>query len=122
MCNGGRILHHLKHSLGSARTTVLIVGFQIKGSLGRKLLEGESRVKIFGETIAVRAKIRGLGGFSAHAGQSDLLRWLAPMSNHKPRVIITHGEEHPRHQLFEAIMQRYGIASEIPRMGETLEF
>ncbi|MBI4533106.1 MAG: MBL fold metallo-hydrolase [Candidatus Melainabacteria bacterium] len=120
MCNAGRILHHLKHNLWISSTVVIIVGYQARGSLGRLLLDGRSKVKIFGETIAVRATIRGLGGFSAHAGQSDLLRWLEPMARQRPRVIVTHGEDHPRHELAHKIHELYHIDAEIPRMGDIL--
>jgi len=118
MCNAGRILHHLRHNLSNPSTIVMIVGYQVKGSLGRLLLEGAPRVKIFGETIPVRASVHGLGGFSAHAGQSDLIRWLGAMARHNPRVIITHGEDHPRRQLAAKIQESYGIGAELPKMGE----
>jgi metallo-beta-lactamase family protein len=121
MCNAGRILHHLRHNLSIAGTVVMIVGYQARGSLGRLLVDGASRVKIFGETVPVRATIRGLGGFSAHAGQSDLLTWLQPMTRHMPRVIITHGEDHPRHQLAFKVQELYGIKAELPKLYETLE-
>lgn len=121
MCNAGRILHHLRHNLGNPNTIVLIVGYQTGGSVGRFLVEGAKQVKIFGETIKVRATIRGLGGFSAHAGQSDLLKWLEPMARHKPRVILTHGESHQAHELAFQIEQRFAIKAEIPKLGTVLE-
>lgn len=120
MCNAGRILHHLRHNLSIPETVVMIVGYQARGSLGRLLVDGAPKVKIFGETIPVRATVRALGGFSAHAGQSDLLRWLQPMICHKPRVIITHGEDHPRHQLANKVRELYGIDAELPKMSKTL--
>ncbi len=116
MCNAGRILHHLRHNLSSSRTVVMIVGYQAKGSLGRLLIEGAQKVKIFGETIPVRATVRGLGGFSAHAGQSDLLRWLQPMVKDNPQVIITHGEDHARNRLAEKMREMYGIEAEMPKL------
>ncbi len=120
MCNAGRILHHLRHSLWLDSTAVAIVGYQSKGSLGRLLVDGAVKVKIFGETVMVRARVRGLGGFSAHAGQSDLLRWLKPMAAANPRLIITHGEDHPRHELSYKVKQLYGLSAEIPKMGDRL--
>jgi metallo-beta-lactamase family protein len=123
MCNAGRILHHLRHNLYDPHTTVMIVGWQAHGSLGRKLLEGEKKVKICGETVVNRAKVASLGGFSAHAGQSDLLRWLHPLAQNKDlNLVLTHGEELPRQALARQVGKRYGIEATIPRLGETLEF
>src|SRR4029434_1652787 len=85
MCNAGRILHHLKANLWKPDTHLLIVGFQAHGSLGRKLVDGEKVVRIFGEKIAVKAQVHSLGGFSAHAGQTDLLRWFSSIASAKPR-------------------------------------
>jgi metallo-beta-lactamase family protein len=76
MCNGGRILHHLKQNLWREGTSVLIVGYQSEGSLGRRLVDREPVVSIFGEKIAVKASIHTLNGFSAHAGQTELLKWV----------------------------------------------
>lgn len=120
MCNAGRILHHLRHNLANPTTIVLIVGYQAKGSVGRLLVDGASYVKIMGETVPVRATVAGLGGFSAHAGQTDLLRWLEPMARHSPRVIIMHGEDHPRNLLANKIQERFNIRCELPKHGELL--
>lgn len=120
MCNAGRILHHLKHNLWSPNCVVVIVGFQSKGSLGRLLLEGSKKVKIFGETIAVNAAIKGLGGFSAHAGQSDLIRWFSSMAPSRPRVVLTHGESHPMNVLADILRSKFSIDAETPRLGETV--
>jgi len=119
MCDAGRILHHFRHNLGIAETLVLIVGFQAKDSMGRRLLEGEP-IKIFGETINVRAKIANVQGFSAHAGQSDLLHWVEPIARSGARIILTHGENHQLHELKSEIKTRFGIEAEIPSHGETL--
>lgn len=120
MCNAGRIMHHLHNCLNLPETTVIIVGYQVKGSLGRMLVEGATRVKIFGETVHVKATVRGLGGFSAHAGQSDLLRWLEPMTAKCSRIILTHGESPSMDQLRYKIKERFGLESESPRFGDTL--
>lgn len=121
MCNGGRILHHLRHGLPRDNTHVLIVGYQTQGSLGRRLVERAKLVSIFGEKISVRAKVSTLGGFSAHAGQNDLLRWLTPVAASQPRIIITHGEEAPRKKLASAIQQRFGLLSQLPSQGNIIE-
>ena len=123
MCNGGRILHHLKNNLWKPETTVLICGFQAEGSLGRMLAEGRRRVRIYGEDIGVRAKIYTLGGFSAHAGQTDLLRWLAPLVEKKakrPRVVIVHGEQRQRETLAQKIRTRFGVRAALPHLGEAV--
>lgn len=120
MCNAGRILQHFKHNLWSKETTVVVVGYQAKGSLGRFLIDGAQQVKIARETIAVKAKIKSIGGFSAHAGQSDLLRWLDPMAKGKARVILTHGEPFQIQQLGYKIAEKYGIECDAPKLGDTI--
>jgi metallo-beta-lactamase family protein len=120
MCTGGRILHHLKHNLWRPETMVLIVGYQAAGTLGRMLVNGARRVRILGEQIAVRAAIHTLGGFSAHAGQSGLLEWLAPMAPARPKIVLTHGEEHARAALAVQIAARFGIAAERPQLNDVI--
>jgi len=120
MCNAGRILHHLKANLWKPETHVLIVGYQARGSLGRMLVEGEKVVSIHGEKIAVKAKIHTLGGFSGHAGQTDLLKWFDVIAPSKPRLVLTHGEDEPRETLAEVIQKKYGIKAVLPQMGETV--
>jgi metallo-beta-lactamase family protein len=121
MCNGGRILHHLKHNLPLAESAVLIVGYQGDGSLGRQLVDGKEEVSIFGEKIPVRASVHTLGGFSAHAGQTDLLNWLECMVHSGPRVILTHGEDKGRIPLAEIIEKRFRRKCELPVLGDVVE-
>lgn len=121
MCHAGRILHHLKANLWKPETVVAIVGYQADGTLGRLLVEGRKQVKIFGERIAVKATIKTMGGFSAHAGQTELLNWFEPLADKRPRVILTHGEDKGRDALAKLIQERHGLPSEKPMMGETLE-
>jgi metallo-beta-lactamase family protein len=121
MCNGGRILHHLRANLWKPSTHVLIVGYQAYGSLGRRLLDGEKEITIFGEKIAVKATIHTLGGFSAHAGQTDLMRWFDVIAPSKPHVVLTHGEDDQRAALARCIQERYGLPSTLPKMGEVIE-
>jgi metallo-beta-lactamase family protein len=121
MCNGGRILHHLRHGLPRDNTHVLIVGYQSQGSLGRRLVERAKSVSIYGEKISIRAKVNTLGGFSAHAGQSDLVNWFTPLAQSRPRVILTHGEDAPRKTLSAIIHQQFGLQSELPSLGNTIE-
>ena len=120
MCTGGRILHHLKYNLWRADTDVVIVGFQSYGTLGRRLVEGAESVRIFGEDIAVKARLHTLNGFSAHAGQSDLLKWIEPLSATHPQTILTHGEHEARLALAGVLTQRFSITPAMPTMGETI--
>ena len=121
MCNAGRILHHLKHNLWKPETHVIIVGFQSAGSLGRRLVDGEKEVRIYGETIRVKAKVHTLGGFSAHAGQSELLKWFSTVAAQRPRVFLTHGEDRARTALAERLQTLHGLTASLPALGEKLE-
>lgn len=94
MCEGGRILHHLEHTLGRPEDCVLIVGYQAQGTLGRKLLEGLQHVNVYGVRHAVRCQVRHVNGLSAHADQRELLDHLEPLVPSVRRVFVVHGEEH----------------------------
>lgn len=122
MCNGGRILHHLSHNIGKPETFVLIVGFQSSGSLGRRLVEGAGTVKIFGEEHEVRAKVRTLNGFSAHAGQTDLINWFSSLAPSKPKVVVTHGEDEQRNVLSGLLREKFGVETVLPDLNEVIEF
>jgi metallo-beta-lactamase family protein len=121
MCNGGRILHHFVANLPKETTRVLIVGYQGYGSLGRKLVDGAKSVKIFGQNITVRASVHTLSGFSAHASQTDLLKWFAAIAPSKPRVVLTHGEDKQRKALSLKIQQRFGLTPELPEQGDVID-
>jgi metallo-beta-lactamase family protein len=121
MCNAGRILHHLRHGLWRPETVILIVGFQAEGSLGRMLVDGAKEVSIFGEKIAVKAEIHTLNGFSAHAGQSELLRWFEPLAPAKPKVVLSHGEPRGREPLAALIEKRHGLKPLLPAVGDQIE-
>jgi len=121
MCTGGRILHHLRHGLWRPETTVMFVGYQGEGTLGRQLVDGASHVKIFGEPVQVKARIETLNGFSAHAGQTELLKWLRFMATSKPRVVLTHGEARSREPLAELIRKRFGLETLLPVQGDTVK-
>ena len=121
MCTGGRIMQHLRHNLPLPQTEVLIVGFQSKGSLGRKLVDGAKSVKMLGEDVPVRASIHTMGGFSAHAGQNDLLDWFSVVAPSRPRTIITHGEDRARNVFSELISSRFGLNTERPALGDVIE-
>ena len=121
MANGGRILHHLRHNLRDPNTHVIIVGFQSHGSLGRKLVDKHPVVRIFGEEITVNAKVHTLNGFSAHAGQSELLKWFSYLAPSKPRVALVHGEDKARSALAGLMEERFGIRPELPDIGDEIE-
>ncbi len=120
MCEGGRVIHHLKHNLWRRNAHVLVVGYMAEGTLGRKLLERPERIEILGEHIAVRADIHRIEGFSAHAGHEELLNWLSPMTTTHPRVILTHGEDEARRALALAIGKRFGLSAECPGIDDVI--
>ena len=121
MCTGGRILHHLYNNLSNPNTHVVIAGYQGQGTLGRKLVEGAERVRIFREDIIVKATVHTLGGFSAHAGQTGLVHWAAPFRDSKPRMFLTHGEDAPRTALRAQLKSKLNLDSAMPRYGEVVE-
>jgi len=121
MCSGGRILHHLRHNLPISETAVLIVGFQSPGTIGRRLVEGEKTVRIFGEEISVRASIHTMGGFSAHAGQNDLLEWFDTVAPSRPRLFITHGDDRARKVFSDLVRTKHGLDPECPQLGDVIE-
>jgi metallo-beta-lactamase family protein len=124
MCNGGRIVHHLRHNIYKRGVRVLIAGYQAQGTLGRRLVDGADRVRIFGEEIVVRAKVHTLGGFSAHAGQSDLLAWMNAFKPKDgkpwPKVMLTHGEDGPR-RAFAQKLEHMGAKPTLPSWGARVE-
>jgi len=121
MCTAGRILHHFKHGLWRPETAVMIVGYQGEGTLGRLLVDGAKKVRIFGEQVAVKARIHTLNGFSAHAGQSGLLKWFASVAPSKPEVALIHGEARGRKPLAELIRKRHGLKPILPSLGEGIK-
>jgi metallo-beta-lactamase family protein len=120
MCNAGRILHHLRHGLPQPDTAVMIVGYQAEGSLGRQLVDGAKEVRIFGEAVPVKARVHTLNGFSAHAGQTALLKWLGFLAPSKPQVVLTHGEPRGRDPLAELIRKHYGFTPVLPMQGDII--
>ncbi|MFH0819258.1 MAG: MBL fold metallo-hydrolase [Patescibacteria group bacterium] len=121
MCHGGRIRHHLKRYLGDFKNQVLIVGYQVSGSLGRQLLDHEKKVRIEGSEINVAAKIRAVGAYSAHADQPKLINWLEQFSKKPKKIFITHGEMENATALADVIKQKMNIATEIPESNYSIE-
>lgn len=120
MCEGGRIKHHLKHNLWRPECSIIFVGFQAKGTLGRRIVDGEKTVNILGEEIAVKAKVYTIGGFSAHADQKELLEWLSSFRN-KPEVFIVHGEEEVSLQFEKLIREKFDFKTYVPKPYEEYE-
>lgn len=109
MCEAGRVKHHLKHNLWRKESTILFVGYQAEGTLGRKILEGAKTVKIFGEEIGINAKIEHFNSFSAHADQKGLLDFISGFKTKIKKIFLVHGEEEPMNVLAEIIKNKFGI-------------
>lgn len=120
MCEGGRVRHHLKYNLWRPECSIIFVGFQARGTLGRRIVDGAKMVHIFGEEIAVKAKVYTLGGFSAHADQKELLEWLSAFKG-SPRVFVVHGEKETAVSFSELIKEKYGFVTHVPAKGESYE-
>lgn len=117
MCEAGRIRHHLKHNLWRKENTILFVGYQAVGTLGRKLLEGAQVVKLFGETIEVHARIESLRGISGHADMNGLLGWLDGFEKKPEQVFVVHGEDQVTDSFAQTITDRFGIPAFAPYSG-----
>ncbi len=118
MATGGRILHHLRHRLPHPQNTVLFVGFQAKGTRGRRILEGEATVKIFGEHVPVGAQIAHISSLSAHADREELLVWARQAQTPPQKVFVTHGEPEASQQFAELIRKELGWLCHLPHYGE----
>lgn len=118
MCEAGRIRHHLKHNLWRPSSTILFVGFQVPGTLGFHLLNGAREVKLFGETIEVRARIENLAGISGHADQEHLLRWIGAFRKKPKRVFVVHGEDKVTDAFAALVKEQLGIEAVAPYSGD----
>jgi metallo-beta-lactamase family protein len=121
MCNGGRIRHHFKHNLWKTNAHVIIVGFQSIGTPGRALVDGARIFRIGGDEIAVRASIHTIGGFSAHASQSQLFNWLEQFRKPHPRLFLVHGENNAK-LAFQKYLSARGWAATVPGKGDAITF
>ncbi|MHB1669831.1 MAG: MBL fold metallo-hydrolase [Thiomonas sp.] len=119
MATGGRVRHHLRHNLWNAAASVIFVGYAAQGTLARLIIDGAKHVRLFDEDIRVRARIHTINGFSAHAGQAELLGWLARCG--KPRkVFLVHGDEDRGMKVFSEQLQTRQLSWQIPGMGEPI--
>lgn len=121
MCEVGRIKHHLKHHLWDSNSTILFVGYQAPGTLGRKLVDGEKKVKIFGEEIAVNARIEYIEGYSGHADQEWLMNFVYSFTNPPKHIFLVHGEPEGQLVLKQKLEESTQIPITIPDFGETYE-
>ena len=121
MCENGRILHHLKNNIGDERSAVLVVGFMAQHTLGRKLVEGEKLIKIFGEEYPVKARIEIINGFSAHADSDALVTYASKVGANAESIFLVHGESDQSELLVNRIADRIGKTALIPALGETFE-
>ena len=117
MCEAGRIRHHLKHNLWRRECTILFVGYQAVGTLGRKLVEGTDLVKLFGENVEVNARIATLVGISGHADKNGLMNWLDGFSSKPSHIFVVHGEDTVTDSFAGAITERFGIPAFAPFSG-----
>lgn len=118
MATGGRILHHLRHRLPHPQNTVLFVGFQAKGTRGRRILDGEPTVKIFGEHVPVGARVAHITSLSAHADREELLVWMRQAERAPQQVFVTHGEPEAASALAELVSRELGWPCHLPHYGE----
>ncbi len=118
MCTAGRILHHLKHNLWRRGSSLVVVGYQAEGSVGRRIIEGAKKIRILGETVAVRARVFTIGGFSAHADQDELLSWISHFQNPRMQVVVIHGEQGVSRAFATVVRERFGFPVKTPAIGE----
>jgi metallo-beta-lactamase family protein len=118
MCNAGRVKHHLRHNLWRQDASIVFVGFQAMGTPGRKIVDGAKTIRILGEEVAVNAKIFTIGGFSSHAGQSQILTWLSHFKVNHPQVFLVHGEQKALTILAGLVRERFGLTVRIPQYLE----
>jgi len=121
MMNGGRVLHHALRLLPDENATVVFVGYQAGGTLGRRVADGEKQVKVLGQWIPVRCKIEKIGGFSAHADWKEVIRWLEGMPSAPRKAFVTHGETGSAEAMAKHIRERFGWQVEVPQYGERVD-
>ena len=121
MCEVGRIKHHLKHNIWNPRNTILFVGYQAPGTLGYNIVNGAKKVKIFGEEIAVNARIEYIEGYSGHADQNGLMNFIYSFIKKPKHIFIIHGEEESENVLRDKIETETGLRVSTPEFGETYE-
>ncbi len=122
MAESGRILHHLAHGAPDPRNTILIVGFQAEHTLGRRIVERQPEIRIFGEDVPLRAEVQVLNGYSAHADRDEMVRWLAATTNAargRPAVTLVHGEPEVQDD-FATTLRGFGYTTTTPALGDSV--
>ncbi|HLH00659.1 MAG TPA: MBL fold metallo-hydrolase [Bryobacteraceae bacterium] len=121
MCEGGRILHHLKNNISDPRNTILLTGYQAENTLGSKIEQGLEEVPIFGEPVRLRAEVEKLDALSGHADREEMLAWMKPIAGALKRVFLVHGEAGQQQAFADAIRQRYGLDVVVPDRSQSFE-
>ena len=121
MCDAGRIKHHLKHNLWREESSIVFVGYQAPGTLGRQILDGKKQVRIHGEQIAVNAQIYNLDGFSGHADQKALLQWFDSFKRKPKEVFLVHGEPEGMEVFKNLLLERYDLEVHMPELYQTFD-
>jgi metallo-beta-lactamase family protein len=118
MADAGRIKHHLRHNIWREGASIVFVGFQAQGTTGRKIVDGAKKIRLFNEEIAVKARVYTINGFSAHAGQSQLLEWLSHFQTRDMQIFLVHGEYSAQQVLAAKIKEQFGFKVLIPEYLE----
>jgi metallo-beta-lactamase family protein len=121
MCEGGRVLHHLRNNIGDPRNTILLTGYQAVNTLGRKIEEQQSEVPIFGEPMPLRAEVEKLDALSGHADRDEMLAWMKPIAKGLKKVFLVHGEPEQQTAFAAAIRERYGPEVIAPERGQSFD-
>lgn len=121
MCTGGRIMHHLKNNIENSKTHIVFVGYQVQGTLGRKIVDGEKTVRIFGRSYQNNSHIHTLGGFSAHADQNDLMYWLGGFGHTPKQIFLVHGEETVAEGFADKVYHELQIDTHVPNLNEVID-
>ena len=121
MCDAGRIKRHLRANLPRSECSIVITGFQAAGTLGRRIVDGNKTVRIYGDEVSVRADVYTIGGLSAHADRGALLDWLSHFSKPPGKTFVVHGERATAHEFAAAIQERFNWTVEVPRIHSSFE-
>jgi len=121
MMEGGRILHHLKNNIGDPRNTILITGYQAQNTLGRKILDRQPEVPIFGDPMRLRAEVQELDALSGHADRQEMLDWMKPIAPGLKKVFLVHGEADQQSAFAASIQSQYGLEVMVPERGESFD-